>query len=412
MFWMVSVALILRLLVMTLGHTYRFPAHDDHFSFGWETGRLARSIANGEGFSSPFHGHTGPSAWIAPLYPYFLAALFKIFGVYSNAAAWVALAVNSLCSALTCIPLLLIGEEIFGATVALWTAWIWALLPYAMYWAIRFAWETSFATLMLALAFLLALRLAKRNSLRRWLEFGLVWALVALSNPSLLAFLPFCGLWIVYRQNRAGNLKILSVACSAILFCALIAPWMVRNYLVFGKVIFIRGNFGAEFRLGNGPGADGQWMSWFHPSVDVNEFNRYVQLGEIGYVRSRQHEAIEWIREHPGTFAEITLKRVFYFWFGTPRSENSQIAFYGRYFLYSLSSVLAFFGLGLALRRCERGAYLFLWLLVSVPIVYYFTFTHPRYRHPMEPEMLLLMVYLFAQWEPRSSKPRLTEEAS
>ena len=409
---MVSVALILRLLVMTLGHTYRFPAHDDHFSFGWETGRLARSIANGEGFSSPFHGHTGPSAWIAPLYPYFLAALFKIFGVYSNAAAWVALAVNSLCSALTCIPLLLIGEEIFGATVALWTAWIWALLPYAMYWAIRFAWETSFATLMLALAFLLALRLAKRNSLRQWLEFGLVWALVALSNPSLLAFLPFCGLWIVYRQNRAGNLKILSVACSAILFCALIAPWMVRNYLVFGKVIFIRGNFGAEFRLGNGPGADGQWMSWFHPSVDVNEFNRYVQLGEIGYVRSRQHEAIEWIREHPGTFAEITLKRVFYFWFGTPRSENSQIAFYGRYFLYSLSSVLAFFGLGLALRRCERGAYLFLWLLVSVPIVYYFTFTHPRYRHPMEPEMLLLMVYLFAQWEPRSSKPRLTEEAS
>lgn len=409
---MVGVALILRLLVMTLGHTYRFPAHDDHFSFGWETGRLARSIANGEGFSSPFHGHTGPSAWIAPLYPYFLAALFKIFGVYSNAAAWVALAVNSLCSALTCIPLLLIGEEISGATVALWTAWIWALLPYAMYWAIRFAWETSFATLMLALAFLLALRLVKRNSLRRWLEFGLVWALVALSNPSLLAFLPFCGLWIVYRQNRAGNLKILSVACSAMLFCALIAPWMVRNYLVFGKVIFIRGNFGAEFRLGNGPGADGQWMSWFHPSVDVNEFNRYVQLGEIGYVRSRQHEAIEWIREHPGTFAEITLKRVFYFWFGTPRSENSQIAFYGRYFLYSLSSVLAFFGLGLALRRCERGAYLFLWLLVSVPIVYYFTFTHPRYRHPMEPEMLLLMVYLFAQWEPRSSKPRLTEEAS
>jgi hypothetical protein len=32
-----------------------------------------------------------------------------------------------------------------------------------------------------------------------------------------------------------------------------------------------------------------------------------------------------------------------------------------------------------------------------VPIIYYFTFTHPRYRHPIEPEMLLLMVYLFAQ---------------
>src|SRR5690242_21911961 len=98
---MVLVALALRLLAMTIGHTYRFPARDDHFSFGWETGRLARSIANGDGFSSPFHDHTGPSAWIAPLYPYFLAGVFKIFGIYSNASAWVALAVNSLCSALT-----------------------------------------------------------------------------------------------------------------------------------------------------------------------------------------------------------------------------------------------------------------------------------------------------------------------
>src|SRR5438552_5255035 len=90
----VMVALVLRIAVLTLAHTYRFPAHDDHFSFGWETGRLARSIALGEGFSSPFHGHTGPSAWIAPLYPYFLAGIFKIFGIYSNASAWVALAVN------------------------------------------------------------------------------------------------------------------------------------------------------------------------------------------------------------------------------------------------------------------------------------------------------------------------------
>ena len=409
---MVTVALVLRLAAMTFGHTYRFPAHDDHFSFGWETGRLARSIANGEGFSSPFQGHTGPSAWIAPLYPYFLAGLFKIFGVYSNAAAWVALAVNSLCSALTCIPLFLIGEEIFGATVALWTGWIWALLPYAMYWAIRFAWETSFATLMLAIAFLLALRLENENSSRRWQQFGLVWALIALSNPSLLAFLPFCGLWIVYKQSRAGKLKMGHVAWSAILFCALLAPWMARNYLVFGKMIFIRGNFGAEFRLGNGPGADGQWMSWFHPSADVNEFHRYVELGEVGYVQARQREAVEWIREHPATFTEITLKRIFYFWFGTPRSENTRIEFYGRYLLYSLASVLSFFGLGLALRRGVRGAHLFLWLLVSVPIVYYFTFTHPRYRHPIEPEMLLLMVYLFVQREPRSAEQRTTEEAS
>jgi len=125
----VTVAFVLRLVVMTIGHTYRFPAHDDHFSFGWETGRLARSLALGEGFSSPFHGETGPSAWIAPLYPYFLAGIFKVFGIYSDASAWIALAANSLCSALTCIPLYSMGYALFGDRAAKWTACIWALLP-------------------------------------------------------------------------------------------------------------------------------------------------------------------------------------------------------------------------------------------------------------------------------------------
>src|SRR5262249_17519271 len=108
---MVLVALVLRLAVLTIGGTYKFPEREDHFRFGWETGRIARSIGNGEGFSSPFHGHTGPTAWIAPLYPYFLAGLFKLFGVYSNTAAWIALAINSVFSALTCITIFYIGKE-------------------------------------------------------------------------------------------------------------------------------------------------------------------------------------------------------------------------------------------------------------------------------------------------------------
>src|SRR6478736_600023 len=41
----VIVAFVLRLLVITVGHTYRITPRRDHFQFGWETGRIARSIA-------------------------------------------------------------------------------------------------------------------------------------------------------------------------------------------------------------------------------------------------------------------------------------------------------------------------------------------------------------------------------
>jgi 4-amino-4-deoxy-L-arabinose transferase-like glycosyltransferase len=394
---MVLVALALRLAVLTIGGTYKFPEREDHFSFGWETGRIARSIANGEGFSSPFHGHTGPTAWIAPLYPYFLAALFKLFGVYSNTAAWIALAVNSIFSALTCITIFYTGKLVFDVRIGKWTAWTCAVLPYSIYWAIRFAWETSFATFVLSAIFLLALRMQSRNSPRDWAWFGLLWGVIALSNPSLLAFLPFCGLWVVFQQRKNQVLRFAPVLLSAAVFLLSISPWLIRNYSTFQRPLLLRGNFGAELRMGNGPTADGTWMFWLHPTQNKLQLQRYRDLGEPAYVKERQDEALNWIAENPGRFMQISLKRAFYYWFGTPRAARSVIEARTKDWLFSLSSILALLGLGLALRRQVRGASLFLWLILSVPMIYYFTFSHPRYRHPIEPELLLLIVYVLAE---------------
>ncbi|HZR27822.1 MAG TPA: glycosyltransferase family 39 protein [Terriglobales bacterium] len=397
----VLVAFLLRLAVLTLGRTYHFSPRDDHFGFGWETGRIARSIALGKGFSSPMQADTGPTAWIAPLYPYFLAGLFKLFGVYSNAAAWVALAVNSLFSALTCATLYLLGEELFGTTVALWSAWIWALLPYAIYWPVRFAWETSFATFLLSAVFLIAVRLERDNRLSFWLWFGFFWALIALSNPSLLAFLPFSGIWVLHRQRRVKTMKLHYAVLSGVVFLGCIAPWLLRNDMVFGKFVFIRDNAGAELRLGNGPGADGQWMYWLHPSQDLDELKKYRSLGEVAYVHERKQEAMAWIAENPGRFAAISLKRAFFFWFGTPRAMDSVAGEVARNMYFCLTSILAWLGLAVALRRGVRGGVLFFWMFLSISMIYYFTFTHPRYRHPIEPEMLLVSVYLFTVVEKR-----------
>src|SRR6266436_1912678 len=53
--------------------------------FGLELVRVARAIATGEGFSSPLHDmDTGPTAWFTPIYPYLLAGIFKLWGIYSD----------------------------------------------------------------------------------------------------------------------------------------------------------------------------------------------------------------------------------------------------------------------------------------------------------------------------------------
>src|ERR1700676_1616179 len=117
-FFIALVAFLLRLAVITIGHTYRITPRRDHFQFGWEMGRIARSIAMGQGFSSPTDVPTGPSAWAPPVYPYILAGVFKLFGIHSNLSAWVILTFNSIFSALTCLTLYRIGEKIYGVAVA------------------------------------------------------------------------------------------------------------------------------------------------------------------------------------------------------------------------------------------------------------------------------------------------------
>jgi hypothetical protein len=53
--------------------------------------------------------------------------------------------------------------------------------------------------------------------------------------------------------------------------------------------------------------------------------------------------------------------------------------------------------LALALRKQRPGAWLFLWLILLYPAVYYAVFPHPRYRHPIEPELGILIVYVISE---------------
>jgi hypothetical protein len=283
---------------------------------------------------------------------------------------------------------------------------MWALLPWVMYWCTRWVWETSLAALLLAVIFWLALEMEYLTGLKPWIAFGMLWGLAALTNTSLLTFLPASGLWAWYRSARRGRSSLAGVVLASMFFAATIAPWLVRNYETFGKFIFIRSNFGAELRLGNGPGADGTWMQYLHPSQNLTELRRYQQMGEIAYVAERKREALEFIRADYGRFAWISVKRFVYYWGGLPRSSEIPALAPFKNSVFMASSVLAFWGLGRALRKRQPGAWLFLWLVLSYATIYYFVFPHPRYRHPIEPELGILILYVLSETEPRALKSR------
>jgi hypothetical protein len=176
------------------------------------------------------------------------------------------------------------------------------------------------------------------------------------------------------------------------------AGWLARNYAVFGEPVFIRSNFGEELRLGNGPGSLGAWMGWLHPVQSAWELQRYREKGEVAYVAERRRQAFDFIEQQPGLFAANTLRRFFWFWGGTTKGEVGDALPVLRGFALTSVSLLTLLGLLLMFRSGRREGVLFAGLLSLFPLVYYITFVIPRYRHPIEPEMLLLICYFLCEY--------------
>lgn len=401
--WIVGIALGLRIGWMILGHTYRFKAADNNFGFGWEMGRIGESLASGHGFSNPFGPPTGPTAWEPPIYPFLIAGVFKPFGIYTKLSAFVLLSLNSVFSALTCIPIFKIARRIFSEKVAIGSAWAWALLPNVMFWSTRAIWETTLAAFLLATLFWLSLTFEERDGWMPWIQFGLLWGIAALVNTSLLSFLPASGLWAWYQRAKVGKRSLGGVVLSSVVFFACITPWIVRNYETFGRFLFIRDNFGAELRLGNGPGADGTWMEYLHPTQNVYEMQKFESMGELAYVAMRGHEAVEYIRADYARFAGLCIKRFIYFWAGPPKATQPPWMSEVKNSLFLASSVLMFWGLWRALRFRRPGSSLLFWLMLLYPAIYYVVFPAPRYRVPIEPEMAILCVFVIVEAVTRSS---------
>ena len=395
--WLLPLSFVLQIAAVGLFHQARIRPGYDNFEFGWEMGRVARSIALGHGFSSPYEGNTGPTAWEPPLYPYLMAAVFHVFGIYTRASAWVLLGINSVFATLTAIPIFLIARKTFGERVAVWSAYTWALCPYIWYWSIHWIWDTTFTPLILTCVFWLALELQDWAGIRGWILLGALYGIGALANPTMLLFLPFCGLWIWRQRYRRGLPSMGGVVLSSVVFFLVLSPWVIRNFEVFGRFVFLRDDFGLQVRLGNGPYADGMLMAYLQPNMNKLELEKFQRMGELAYAESCKQQAYDWIRENPGRFAVISMKRFFYYWNGVPRPTDSLAPVDFRTSAFLTTSVLALWGLGRAVRQKRPAAWLFAGLVLTYPAVYYFVFPHARYRHPLESELLMLIVFLLSE---------------
>jgi hypothetical protein len=108
------------------------------------------------------------------------------------------------------------------------------------------------------------------------------------------------------------------------------------------------------------------------------------------------------IAAKPLQIARWTVDRFFFFWDGTPHPPDRHPAQeFLRELSYSFLSLCGLLGLGLMVRQRVPGAGLFLVAFVLVPLPYYLVIVQPRFRHPLEPLVAVLGVFLFRSAETR-----------
>lgn len=416
---MVLVALGLRLAVMGFLYGEQLETKRDHWPFGYEVGRIARSIALGKGYGNPLFEDTGPTAWMPPVYPYILAGVFKTFGVYTVASAFAILSLQALMSALTCLPIYFIALRSFGERAALSAGWLWAFFPYGIYFPVERIWPTWLATLLLAILFLMTLRLEDTSSAWDWAAFGLLWGVTALTEPSVISVLLPLATWAGYRlytqRCRSVSHVAARMAVAAVAFIVTVSPWFIRNYRTFHQFIPFRDNLGLELRVGNN-GDNSTWANYdigpWHSDV---EWEQFKQIGEVKYMAEKKQQALEFMSGHPGYVAWSTVRRIGYVWTGFWSLDRRYLADEPldppNILLCTALTIFALIGLRRAFRTNAVQAMPYALVLLFFPVVYYITHPEVYYRRPIDPFLLVLAVYAVTpRHEPSQGQPLDDEE--
>lgn len=395
-------AFAIRLVVVFF--TYRDLPDADKFyeQFGWEMGWIARALASGHGFSSPYWPWSGPTAIESPLYPGLLSLVFRLFGVYSLTSGFVILTINSLFSALTCIPVYFSAKYSLGARCAKYAAWTWAFYPFAIYFSAGRVWEYALTSLLFTTCFCIAQRIDRATSPWAWLGWGALFGVTALSNPATLSTVPFLVLLALYKVWRSGGRWFLNGALVTVAALAILAPWTVRNYLALGVVCPVRDNIWLEFYaddFGNAPwdhtsppSADGRP----YPASSAVELHKYLTMGEKAYLAEKHAMSLDDLhnRPHYGFLIVKTLRRIVYYWTGywSFSSEELRAQPYApaNVFYVGCITLLMLRGLFRLWRQNCSATLPYLALLVFFPVVYYITKPVMDYRQPIEPAIVVL----------------------
>jgi 4-amino-4-deoxy-L-arabinose transferase-like glycosyltransferase len=342
---------------------------------------LAQRVVAGHGFSFatdwyPFTRANEPTAHWSYLYTLYLSGVYALVGHHPL----VARLIQAVLSGLNCWLTYRLGRQLFDRSVGLAAAALSAGYAYFIFFNAALMTQTFYIMALLA-AFTLAIDVSQHPNRRAWVLLGMSLGVGTLLRQTLLLFAPILIGWIVWtRRPRWAD-----VATAAAIVAALVLPWTIRNYRVFGDFLLLNSNGGFWFYSSNHPNQNSE----FNPSYAAPLPSDLDGLAEPAVDRALYRRAVGFIVADPVRFVRLTVSRIpHYFWL-LPSAQSSMVSNLGRVLSFTL--YLPFMVYGLYLSRPGWRQCLPLYLYVGFDTtLHLISWAAPRYRLPSD---ALLMVF-------------------
>jgi 4-amino-4-deoxy-L-arabinose transferase-like glycosyltransferase len=347
---------------------------------------LARNLLTGQGYSFsdnwyPFTPAYTPTAHWSFIYPLYLATIYAVVGYHPLAARLIQGIVGSV---LICFLIYLIGRRATDELTGLVGAGAAAIYGYFVYYSVALMTETYFIVCVL-LALYLSLELKENPTLVRWIALGLTLGIATLLRQTILIFVPFLLVWL-FIELRNTPVKWWQFAVPVVVMALMIAPWTIRNYMVYRQLLPLNSNVGYALYASNNPhlGTD-----WRNEDIVVPIPEELAGQNEAQLNDALTRKGIEFIFADPARYVLLTLNKSLEFFRFWPSAESSLISNLNRVLSFGLFLPFMLLGLYLSFPRWRNFLPLYLFIVIHTGI-HLLSWPAPRYRLPVD---AVLMVF-------------------
>lgn len=408
-YFLLLIVIILLTFFLRLSNIYLHPKSFSEVKE--EHGVFADNIYNGYGFK--LDKKLPPTAFRTPLYPYWLAFLYSLFGYNSK----VALAGQCLLDAVTAFFLFLLGKLLFNSSgIGLFASFLWSIYLPEFYYTEKLYAEIMATTLLIIHIYFIVKAWKepiKKGTTLNYALAGIFLGLASLTRPEYQFFFIFLMISFFMSVGKEYKKQIIKgYWIMAFSFFLILSPWIIRNYMLFkeiipgttelGHVIYNRAIDNEQgYKYGIDPEisriykeSSGKYGSLLvHPDYSEAELNGLLTK-----------EMLRVISNHPFKFAHESIQRLLHSWFNYHGWKDRPFTANDLFFIFV--NMIFFLSIIYSHVWCRQDwlpyAYPLLLIIIYKSIIHALLAGGPRSFLPIWPYFMIYFSYAFFKFIPSS----------